>query len=377
MARRGRPLSDDRKQRKLLAEADPIEFARLVRPNIQWGNIHRELNTWAERENRKTKQLILLPREHLKSTWVAIRAAWRLTRDPTVRILLISSTSNLATKQLKFIKDILTSDTYRLYWPEMIHKDEARREKWTEREISVDHPLRKKEGIRDPSIFTAGLTSNIVGLHCDIAILDDVVVQSNAYTEEGREKVREQYGYLSSVESTASEEWVVGTRYHPKDLYSDLIGMRLEEYDEVGNVISRSKELYEVFERQVESVGDGTGEFLWPRQQAPNGRWYGFSQEVLGEKKSQYINKIHFRAQYYNDPHDIDTSPIRRDLFQYYDRNFLVFKNGRWFFKGNLLNVVAAVDFAYSTVKKSDYTAIVVVGVTGGGDYYILVFVYR
>jgi hypothetical protein len=108
-------------------------------------------------------------------------------------VLYISSTSNLAVKQLKFIKDIITSDTYRLYWPDMVEKEETKREKWTEREISLDHPKRKEEAIRDPSIFTAGLTSNIVGLHCDIAVLDDVVVQANAYTEDGRAKVEDQY----------------------------------------------------------------------------------------------------------------------------------------------------------------------------------------
>ena len=102
----------------------------------------------------------------------------------------ISSTANLAQKQLKFIKDILTSDIYRFYWPEMVNKEETRREKWSETEISVDHPLRKKEAVRDPSVFTAGLTTNIVGLHCDVAVLDDVVVGDNAYTEENRARVR-------------------------------------------------------------------------------------------------------------------------------------------------------------------------------------------
>jgi len=127
----------------------------------------------------------------MKSALVAYRVAWELTKDPTLRVLYISSTSNLATKQLKFIKDIFTDDTYRLYWPDMVNREEAKREKWTEREISLDHPRRKEESIRDPSIFTAGLTSNIVGMHCDIAVLDDVVVQSNAYLEEGRSKVRD------------------------------------------------------------------------------------------------------------------------------------------------------------------------------------------
>ena len=116
----------------------------------------------------------------------------------------------------------------------MVNKEEAKREKWTEREISLDHPLRKEFYVRDPSIFTAGLTSNIVGMHCDIAILDDVVVQGNAYTEEGREKVKDQYSLLSSIETVNAREVVVGTRYHPLDLYSSLIDMEIDEYDEFG-----------------------------------------------------------------------------------------------------------------------------------------------
>jgi phage terminase large subunit-like protein len=307
----------------------------------------------------------------MKSALIAYRAVWELTKDPTIRILYISSTSNLATKQLKFIKDILTSDTYRIYWPDMVEKEEQKREKWTEREISVDHPARRGEAIRDPSIFTAGLTSNIVGLHCDISILDDVVVQGNAYTEDGRGKVRDQYSLLSSVETVNAKEWVVGTRYHPKDLYSSIIEMEIEEYDELGNV-NKATPLFEVFERQVESVGDGTGQFLWPRQQRSDGKWFGFDEKVLAQKRAQYLNKIHFRAQYYNDPHDIDSSPIKRDLFQYYDQNYLSRRDGRWYFKGERINVFASIDFAYSTGKASDYTSIVVIGVNGRNEYYVL-----
>lgn len=307
----------------------------------------------------------------MKSALAAYRAAWELTKDPTLRILYISSTSNLATKQLKFIKDILTSDNYRAYWPDMILKDEAKREKWTEREISVDHPERRAESIRDPSIFTAGLTSNIVGLHCDIAILDDVVVTGNAYTEDGREKVRDQYSLLSSVETNNAREWVVGTRYHPDDLYSRLLQMEVEEYNDVGETIGTNP-LFEVFERQVESVGDGTGQYLWPRQQRSDGKWFGFDQEILGRKKAQYLNKTHFRAQYYNDPHDVGSSVFKRELFQYYEPGYLSRKDGKWYFKGERLNVVAAVDFAFTTGLKSDFTSVVVIGVDARTNYYVL-----
>lgn len=366
-------LSDERQAKKDLAEASLEAFINLVDPKRLLGNIHREVISWWSDNDAEGKfhQLLLLPRDHMKSALVAYRVAWELTKDPSLRILYISSTANLATKQLKFIKDILTKDTYTFYWPEMVEQEEAKREKWTEREISVDHPKRKEESIRDPSIFTAGLTSNIVGMHCDIAVLDDVVVSGNAYIEMMREKVKDQYSYLSSVESVNSKEWVVGTRYHPKDLYADLISMEIEELDERGNKKS-SKPLFEIKEHAVESSGDGSGQFLWPRQQRYDGRWFGFDQEQLAKKRAQYLNKVHFRAQYYNDPHDIDSSPIKRNLFQYYEPSFLTRKDGRWFFKGHNINVFAAIDFAYSLNKKADFTAIVVVGVDSHNNYYVL-----
>lgn len=369
--KRNKLLTEDRDRRRLEAENDLVSFIELVQPKRLLGNVHRRAIAWWTRPEAKTHQILLLPRDHMKSALIAFRAAWELTKDPTLRILFISSTSNLATKQLKFIKDILTCDNYRLHWPEMVNKEETAREKWTEREISVDHPKRKDEHIREPSIFTAGLTSNIVGLHCDIAILDDVVVVGNAYTETGREKVKEQYGYLSSVEGANAKEWVVGTRYHPKDLYADLVDMEVEVYDSDHNIIKREP-LFEKMEEAVESVGDGTGEFLWPRQKRPDGREFGFNKEILDKKRSQYLNKTHFRAQYYNDPHDVGSSSFKREQFQYYNQSYLNQRNGRWFFKENRLNVAASVDFAFTVNKRSDYTAIVVVGVDGHGNYYIL-----
>jgi len=357
----------EREERRKLAESDLEEFIKLVQPKRWLGNIHREVISFWTSSRARRHQLLLLPRDHMKSALIVLRAAWEITKDPTVRILFISANSNLAVKQLKAIKDILTSDIYRAHWPDMVNQEEAKRELWTAREISVDHPKRKEFYVRDPTVFTAGLTSNIVGMHCDIAILDDVVVAGNAYTEEGREKVRDQYSLLSSIETVNSREWVVGTRYHPDDLYASIIAMEVDSYNDVGDKV-HVEPLFEVKEHPVE-VG---GQFLWPREKQLDGRWYGFDQKVLADKRSQYLNPIHFRAQYYNDPHDVDSSPIKRNLFQYYDVNYVSKRDFNWYFKRERLNIVAAVDFAYSTGKKSDYTAICVVGADGFGNYYVL-----
>lgn len=361
-------ISDDIRK---IAESSLESFIRLVHPQRVLGGIHKELIGWITRRDAKSHQMVLLPRDHGKSAIAAYWVAWQITRNPTIRVLYISSTANLAEKQLSFIKGILTSPIYRKYWPEMIHPDEGKREKWTSSEISIDHPLRKKEAVRDPTVFTGGLTTVITGMHCDIAVLDDVVVHENAYTEEGRDKVKSQYSLLASIEGADAKELVVGTRYHPKDLYNDLLSSVVQIYDKDGELLEEEN-LYEVFERQVENVGDGSGEYLWPRQQRSDGKWFGFDQNILSKKKAQYQDKTQFRAQYYNDPNDISSASISPDLFQYYDRSKIQRINGNWVVQGNKVNVFAAIDFAFSKRLKADYTAIVVIGVDGKNNVYLL-----
>lgn len=356
---------------RLAAESDLVKFVQLVFPRQVLGSIHNEVLNWFQRSNKKSHQLLLLPRDHGKSRLAAFYVAWRITRDPTIRVLYISATANLATKQIKFIKDILTSPIYRYYWPEMVNAKETEREQWTASEFSVDHPERKAEGVRDPTVFTAGLTTTITGLHCDLTICDDIVAPDNAYTEEGRNKVKAQHSQLASIQGTDAEELVVGTRYHPLDIYQDMLETTVDVYDDQGE-LKGSYDLYEVLERTVENAGDGSGEYLWPRQQRSDGKWFGFNQAILAQKRAQYHDRGQFRAQYYNDPNAVEDSPIDPSNFQYYDSNFLRRVNGFWYYKDSRINIFAAVDFAYTLGKRSDSTAIVVIGVDYLKNYYIL-----
>lgn len=357
---------------KEAAEADLLTFIKLVAPEQVLGACHEEVLKWWYRPEASTHQLLLFPRDHQKSRLVAYRVVWELTKDPTLRVLYISATANLAEKQLSFMKSILTSPIYRRYWPDHVNVDEGKRKKWTNSEIMLDHPAREQWNVRDPSIFTAGLTTTITGMHCDIAVMDDVVIYENAYSKEGREKVKSQYSLLSSIEGANAREWVVGTRYHPNDLYSELMAMTQDSFDEAGDLVG-SENIYEVYERTVESRGDGTGEFLWPRQASKRGdKWFGFDQKILAKKRGQYLDRGQFRAQYYNDPSDPDNVPVTKDKFQYYERKFLTQDNGYWYFRGKRLNVFAAVDFAFSLSKKADYTAIVVVGIDSENQIYVL-----
>jgi phage terminase large subunit-like protein len=357
-------LKDQIRQR---AEDDLFFFIQLVSPNRVLGAVHEELIRWWTRDDAKDNQLILLPRDHQKSAMVAYRVVWWITKHPETTVLYVSATADLAEKQLKFIKDIFLSDIYRMYWPEMVSMAENNRERWTQDEISVSHPKRKSESVRDPTVKAVGLSANTTGLHCNVAVLDDIVVPTNAYTELGRTTTKAFYSQLSSIETTGAKEWAVGTRYHPADIYKDMIDMKEYYYDEETDEDIEA-EVYEVFERVVEI----SGEFLWPKQRRVDGKTFGFDAKELARKKAKYLDVSQFYAQYYNNPNTSETSIINTDRFQYYDRSKLENFSGAWYLGDNLLSIYAGIDFAFTTGERSDYTAIVVVGVDSDGKIIVL-----
>ena len=117
---------------------------------------------------------------------------------------------------------------------------------------------------------------------------------------------------------------------------------------------------------------DDSGTYLWPREQREDGKWFGFNAQVLAKKRSAYRHSLaNFYAQYYNDPNAHSETGIQPEHFQYYNRDLLRYK-GSWEFSGRRLNVIAAVDFAFSMNSDADYTAIVVVGVDQLGQYFVL-----
>lgn len=349
------------------AEADLEVFIRLVAPHLLLGEAHIELIRWWTSSSRKANCLVLLPRGHLKSKLLAYKTAWELTKDPTDTILYVSATADLAEKQLYLIKQILTSKTYTKYWPDMVHPEEGKRERWSVAEISVDHPQRVKEGIRDPSIKAVGLTANITGFHATKVKLDDIVVPGNAYTEDGRTKVASAVSQIASIKEPESTMDCVGTRYHGKDQYDTFLKQSYKIYNEDDEVEDEDF-IWDSYLKVVEV----DGVFLWPRQRRADGKQFGFNMNILSRLKAEYEDRTQFFAQYYNDPNDPSDMRITPDKFQYYEKRFLKNMNDRWWIGDEMLNVYAAIDFAFSIKKKADFTTLVVIGVDSKSHIYIL-----
>jgi hypothetical protein len=357
------------------ALSDLFYFAKLVNPGYMYGEIHKEVYRWMQDytlfgrgEDLTANKLIMLPRAHLKSHMVATWCAWIVARHPEITMLYVSATAELAEVQLFDIKNILGGSTFTRYFPEYINPQEGKRTKWSTKKIIIDHILRTKEGTRDATIATAGLTTNTTGWHADIVVSDDLVVPENAYTTDGRESVSKKTSQFTSIRNAGGFTMACGTRYHPADQYDTWKNQTYPVYDEEDQVID-IKPIWEIKEYAVEV----DGVFLWPRVVRPqDNKAYGFNIQVLARIKGEYEDRVQFHAQYYNDPNDPGSERINREKFQYYDQRHIKNQGGTWYYKNNRLNVYAAVDFAFSLNKKADFTSIAVIGIDSDGMIYVL-----
>lgn len=346
-------------------------FIRLVAPYQLMAHCHIEMTKWAQHHSNENL-LLLWPRDHGKSRYSAFYAAWEVVRDPATTIIYASATAEKAEEQLRFIKSILDSKIVARYFPGLILPEEGRREAWNKTFIVVDHPYRKSEGVVDSTIMTCGLEKTITGKHCKKLILDDVVVPENN-TEIGRRDVNSWVAQACSIMSAESSMLVVGTRYHPKDAYQLMMDMAYDdpEEDENGEVTTTETPMFQVMMDNVEE----DGEFLWPRQQRKDGKYFGFNATVLAKKKAVYesLGEItQFYAQYYNDPNDKSTAPISRDLFKYYKKEEVEYVAGLWTIAGRPVWMYAAVDMAASTKDSADYTVITVGAIDDEGNRYVV-----
>lgn len=337
-------------------------FIRLVAPYQLIAHCHSDLYKWIEHHYEEHK-LILWPRDHGKSRNAAFYTAWEIVRDPTTTIIYASATAEKAEEQLRFIKDILDSPIVRRYFPELLLEDEGRRKAWNKTYIIIDHPARALDPSQDATVMTAGLEKTITGKHCKRLVLDDIVVKENN-TDQGRKEVNKWLAQAASICSADSIIFDVGTRYHPQDAHQMAMDMVYDEptEDEFGNEVLEPRELFVVNIANVEQ----DGQFLWPRHQRKDGKWFGFNQLILNKKRAVYeaAGEItQFFAQYYNDPNDKSTSPISRELFKYYDRDKMSYTFGGWDVEGHVVQMYAAVDLAATVADTSDYTALVVGGI--------------
>lgn len=350
---------------------DFYTYVKIISPYLQLGHCHEDVCNFIQSPG--THKLVIFPRGHLKSTIEALWASYLVTRDPTTTILIASATATLAEQQLYAVQNIFESKIHRKMFPELLGDTSVgTREKWTQKALNVEHPARKEARVRDNTIYSCGAGKTITGLHFDYLFLDDIAVEDsdklNPFTPEGRAKTSRWVARTVSILNPGGGILVVGTRYHPDDIYSELMTIGTPVFDEDGNIVDEVK-LYKSISHVVETGGD----FLWPRKKAMDGKFYGFDFEELAKIKAQFKNNLsQFYANYYNDPTDPENRLIDPSCFQYYDKDKLENYAYKWFIDNKELTIFAGMDMAASLEKRADFTTLAVIGVDEDGFRYIL-----
>lgn len=217
---------------------------------------------------------------------------------------------------------------------------------WTEDRVLLKH--RTKLGMKEPSLFVSAVDNNRTGMHPDIIIMDDLVSETTVTTPEQRNKTKTHYRFSLSLLERNGLQVVIGTRYHMDDLYDELL-------QNTGfNCIVRPAIL-------------------------PNGKCYfptKYPKEVLEELKRDQGADI-FNSQYMLDPTNSDDAVFRIGNINYYLDEEMALERDTGAYRGKVQfqQVFVLTDLAITQGKRSDYTVIMILGITWDKKIYVIDYI--
>ena len=144
-----------------------------------------------------------------KSTVVGIFAACVLYHRPQTRILILSAESNLASRMVSHVKNILENHPF----CDDILPDVKK--EWGTHKITIKRPV----GIREPSVICQGVSGNITGMRSDLIICDDVEVPNTCNTQQKRQNLRERLRELDFILSPHGTMIYIGTPHTRDTIY--------------------------------------------------------------------------------------------------------------------------------------------------------------
>jgi predicted phage terminase large subunit-like protein len=162
--------------------------------------------------------IINIPPGLSKSTIVTIMApAWAWTRDATLRVITGSYSNDLATEHSVKSRDIITSDKYQLYFPEVEIKDH--------KGLKTNY-----ETTANGQRFATSVGGTVTGVHAHVKNIDDPLNPKQA---------------ASQVETKAANDWIdktLSTRNIDNDVTVQvLIMQRVGVNDPTGYLLAKKK----------------------------------------------------------------------------------------------------------------------------------------
>lgn len=127
-------------------------------------------------EGKYKRVVINLPPRHMKSMLASVLyPAWLLGRDPTIKIICISYSDDLAHDLSSLTRKVMQSEAYQTIFPGT----------WLDKS-AVDYLRTTRGGYR----YTVAVKSHITGFGADIIIIDDPLQPVDAYSENAKQNYR-------------------------------------------------------------------------------------------------------------------------------------------------------------------------------------------
>ena len=273
--------------------------------------------------------MILMPPRHGKSEMASRKfPAWLLGQLPDSRIIMGSYGADLASKNSKAVRDLITSVKYRALFGDMSTQGEPV-------ELDADSRSVTAWDLGEPhkgGVVAAGVGGGITGLGADLLILDDLFKnREEAESEKRRDLVHDWYtsSAYTRLETESSAIILFFTHWHPDDLVGRLIKKmvdsdKADQWDIVMlPALSRPDCYAESEEKQREKMRDG----VFMPLQDPIGReldgsplWeQRFSKGWL-EAKEYNSGKYDFSALYQQMPYLREGGMFKREWFTVVDR---------------------------------------------------------
>ena len=299
-----------------------LSFVKAMWPDFIAGRHHAIISEKLERvSNGQLKRLIInMPPRHTKSEFASfLFPAWMMGRNPRMKIIQATHTTELAVNFGRKVKNLLEQDDYNTVFPEVqLASDSKASGRWDT----------NKGGM----YYAVGVGSNLAGRGGDLVIIDDPHSEQTAMSANGFEDAWDWYtgGPRQRLQPGGSIV-LVQTRWSEKDLTGQLLKAQAKDpLADQWEVV----ELPAIFE---------DGKPCWPE--------YWSLGDLTAVKAS--IPPSKWNAQYQQNPTGEENAIIKREWWMRWEKEKIP----------QLEFVIQSYDTAFSKKQTADYSAITTWGV--------------
>ncbi len=212
----------------LAQELRGYDFFRFARELLDYDRLEEvPHHAWCqELEKRHKRSLWLEPRHTFKSTiFTKAYPIWRLLWEPDLRILIVNATAANAQAFLsEIVKQYLQNEKLialydRIYQVKPLNPRAAK--------VKAIQLTTRTRPYSEPSIAAVGALVNLVSAHYDLIIVDDLCNIQDRQSPHIRARKRLWFQDLPSILTPDGELVVVGTHWHPDDLYAEIMHQQL------------------------------------------------------------------------------------------------------------------------------------------------------